>query len=205
MKKNIIIGVILFLLFGNLFQYYISQTQNKRFINVITEVKQATEQKNNRCQFDLFELKNDIQSYLRNDGLELFSNITVYDLETNEAIRLQDLLSHKTLLVRISQANCMACLDAILPLLDKVNKEQVILLADYTNKHFLKKIKENHQIKYSCYRIKSILPIPVEELDVPYMFIADRNMQIECLYVPHKEMLDEVEMCIDILKNRLSI
>lgn len=204
-RKILIVSLISFLLLGNLFQYYVSQTQSKRFVSAINEIKQKADQESGRHQFDSFELKNDIQSYLRSDGLRLPSSTMVYDADTDTAIPLQGLLSRKTLLVRISQANCMVCLDVILPLLNKIGNQSIILLADYTNKRFLKKIKENHHITYPCYRIKKLFPIPMEELSVPYLFITDKDMQIECLYVPHKEMLDEVEKCFEIMTDRLSV
>lgn len=142
---------------------------------------------------------------MQNDGLSLLPGTTIYDSETDMPIRLQDFLTCKPLIVRISQANCMACLDAILPLLDKLSHRPIILLADFSNKRFLKKIKENHNINYPCYRIKTVFPIPIEELSVPYMFITDKDLQIECLYIPHKEMLDEAKKSLEIITNRLSM
>lgn len=202
--QNIIVSIVLLLLLsGNLFQYIISQKQNKQLISAIEKIKQDSEQKINTCEFNSFELKNDIQTYLQNDGLKIDPETKVYDMETHEAVRLKNLLSHKNLLIRISQANCQVCIDAILSLLDKVKSEHILLLADYTNNRFLKKIRENHNITYPCYKITKPFLIPVEDLCVPYLFITDKDMEVECLYIPHKEMPEEIEKCLKIITKRL--
>lgn len=203
--KNLIISIaLLLLLSGNLFQYVISKKQNKQLINAIEKMKQDSEQKISTCEFNSYELKNDIQTCLQNDGLRIDPETKVYDMETHEADKLKNLLTHKTLLIRISQANCQVCIDALLSLFNKVKSGHILLLADYTNSRFLKKIKENHQITYPCYKIEKPFAIPVEDLCVPYLFIMDEKMEVNCLYIPHKEMPEEIEKCLEIINKRIS-
>ena len=126
--KNLIISIaLLLLLSGNLFQYVISKKQNKQLINAIEKMKQDSKQEINTCEFNSYELKNDIQTYLQNDGLRIDPETKVYDMETHEAAKLRNLLSHKTLLIRISQANCQVCIDALLSLLNKVKSGHLLL------------------------------------------------------------------------------
>ena len=172
--------------------------------NAIEKIKQDSEQEINTCEFNSYELKNDIQTCLQNDGLRIDPGTKVYDMETHEAVKLKNLLTHKTLLIRISQANCQVCIDALLSLFNKVKSGHILLLADYTNSRFLKKIKENHQITYPCYKIEKPFAIPVEDLCVPYLFIMDEKMEVNCLYIPHKEMPEEIEKCLEIINKRIS-
>lgn len=78
-----------------------------------------------------------------------------------------------------------------------------MLLADYTNERFLKKVIENHRLVFPCYRIKQLPDLPIERLGAPYLFLMDKDRKMHCVYIPHKEMLEEVEKSLKELGRRL--
>ena len=201
--KTLVIALVIFLFLGNFFQYYLSNKQNDKCMEIIQSMKQEAEKSAANRDFENFEMKNDIRTFLQNDGLKFPVDILVDELGGKTSIPLRQLLHRETLVVRISQANCMTCLDAILPLLSHLKKENILLLADYTNARFLKKMVENHHLSFPCYRIKRLPDLPIEKLGVPYLFLLDKDGEMHSLYIPHKEMLDEVEQCLEIMVSRL--
>lgn len=205
MKRNaLFIVLIIFLALGNFFQYYLSKRQNIRLTEAIRVMEQKIGRDEGSKDFENFELKNDIQAYLQNDGLTFPTNLPVYEPGSKTPDKLKHLLQKKTLVIRISQANCLTCIDAILPLVNQMKSGHVLLLADYTNERFLKKVIENHQLTFPCYRIKQLPDLPIERLGIPYMFLIGKDQKMYSLYIPHKEMLNEVEKSLKELENRLS-
>lgn len=182
MKKNLfIIALIAFLASGNFFQYYLSKKQNARFAEAIHAMERKTGRDEAGKDFENFELKNDIQTCLQNDGLEFPTDISVYAPGSKTPVRLSELLREKTLVVR----------------------KHILLLADYTNERFLKKVIENHRLVFPCYRIKQLPDLPIERLGAPYLFLMDKDRKMHCVYIPHKEMLEEVEKSLKELGRRL--
>lgn len=53
---------------------------------------------------------------MQNEGLRIGEKLMVPD-EKQEAALLQQVFQKKTLVVRISQANCQVCVEAVMPLL----------------------------------------------------------------------------------------
>lgn len=202
-KKLFIITLIAFLASGNFFQYYLSKKQSTRFAEAIHAMERKIGQDEASKDFENFELKNDIQTCLQNDGLEFPTDISVYAPGSKTPVRLSRLIREKTLVVRISQSNCLTCIDAILPLVNQVKSKHILLLADYTNERFLKKVIENHRLAFPCYRIKQLPDLPIERLGAPYLFLMDKDRKMHCVYIPHKEMLEEVEKSLKELGRRL--
>ena len=112
--------------------------------------------------------------------------------ELGDSIALSQLKKKKnTLVLRYSYLNCRSCVDnAIARLLEFTNQNDdidVLLLGSYQNNKDLKIFKQINKNVANVYMIKH-LEVPIEDENIPYLFILDEDMQILDLFIPRKEI-----------------
>ena len=74
-------------------------------------------------------------------------------------------------------------------LLQKVNMKNVIFLTDYEDQCFLDDLKL-YRIKGRFFKIASF-KIPIESMDIPYLFVIDKDFIINKIYIRHNSMTDQ--------------
>ncbi|MFR8835272.1 hypothetical protein [Bacteroides sp. CG01] len=201
MREKIIGLLILICLLGT-YQYYRQMRKQCELQKMIKELQQYYDSEKSAKDFALSVLKEDMKLCFQNEGLILDSEILLVENESKEYI-LSDIVKEKTLVIRFSQLNCQACIEAIKPLLKKVNIKQVVFLVTYTNKKFLKEFKkEIDQEDWRFFQVNSLY-VPVEDLNSPYFFVLDEKMSLNYVFIPHKEMLDQIERYFEIVEQHL--
>ena len=128
---------------------------------------------------------------LTNDNIILSEDLKVTDKE-KQARLLKDIVNDDTkLIVRISESHCEDCIRFFIVKLlrlaqqKKWNENQVIVLASYQDQRSLTIFADRLGIRFPLYQIED-MPLPVEDIHVPYCFILERNLQVKHLFVPDK-------------------
>ena len=73
-----------------------------------------------------------------------------------------------------------------MPLLKKSGIQQIVILGDYTNKRFFRKMKELHEVDFRCFKTEASFHLPIDDLNIPYLFVTDKNLLVSNLFIPHK-------------------
>lgn len=200
--KIIISSILIVLLcIGGTYLYFTQEKKRQELLKSVEGLKYDYQLETGSKDFALSTMKEDMNMCYQNEGKMLDPQMRIYE-NGKEMNRLSDVIQEKTLVVRFSQLNCQACITALTPLLKKLKGKRVIFLADYTNKRYLKEFQKAYNTDHRFFKIEA-LPIPMEELNVPYFFLLDKKLEIDCIFIPHKEMLDQVEKYLEVIKDKI--
>lgn len=202
MKQLIIFILLVAVLISWIYHYRVIEKQQDGHAREIETLEKEYFEKTEKTDFALFTLKEDMRVCMQNEGLRIDEKVTVSD-EKQKTVLLQQVFPKKTLVVRISQANCQVCIEAVMPLLKESGIQQIVILGDYTNKRFLRKMKELHEIDFRCFKTGESFHLPIDDLNIPYLFVTDKSLLVSNLFIPHKEMLEQTELYLSIIPERL--
>lgn len=202
MKRLVIFILLVVVLASWIYHFNVLEKKQKEYSAQAEETEQKHFDETNAMSFELFTLKEDMQVCTQNEGLIIDETVKVRN-EEQELVLLKDVFQGKTLVVRISQSHCQVCIETVIPMLKASGIEDIVILADYTNKRFLKKFKENHEIEYRCFTIENSPRLPIDDLNIPYLYVMDKNMQVDCLFIPHKEIPEQTERYLKTMAERL--
>lgn len=200
--KNIVIIFAVICCIGTTSLYLMQIKKQLKLLKVLADLQYDYKQKHDSDAFKIATLKEDMNTCYADEG-ETLNNMTLLE-NGKDRTYLSDVIKDKTLIIRLSQLNCQACIMAITPLLHKLNNERVIFLIDYSNKRYFKEFKKTCNANHRLFKIDS-LPISLDTLNIPYFFLLDKNLKTDCVFVPHKEMLEQTEKYIEIIKKRITI
>lgn len=201
--KNIVAVFILLFCVGVTFVYFMQNKKHQELFKLLSDLQYGYRQKMESQAFKLATLKEDMNTCYINEGYSLKANMILLE-EGKEKANLAHLVKNKTLIVRLSQMNCQACIMAFTPLLQELKDCRVIFFMDYTNKRYIQEFKKSYIIgDYRFFKVE-FLPIPLDTLNIPYFFLLDRNLKTECVFIPHKEMINQTEKYLEIIKNRIT-
>ena len=170
---------------------------------MLTDLQYDSNQKHESDAFKIATLKEDINTCYANEGETLKNSMLLLE-NGKEKIHLSDVIKDKTLVIRLSQQNCQACITVITPLLQKLSNERVIFLIDYTNKRYFEEFKKTCNVSHRLFKIESSI-IPLDTLNIPYFFLLDKNLKTDCTFIPHKEILSQTQKYLEIIKKKISI
>lgn len=128
---------------------------------------------------------------LQNEGVKIDKATYVED-EKGQKHLLKDLLkSGPKLVFRYSEVNCQTCVESeIVPLINFMaenGNDKVIFLTTYQDRKYLLDFKRFNKIKTEIYNIpENGLGLPIEKLNIPYLFVIDANMQTNLIFIPEK-------------------
>lgn len=202
MKQFIIFILLVAVLISWIYHYKVVEKQHVDYSREMETLEKKYYEKTEKNDFALFTLKEDMRVCMQNEGLRIGEKLMVSD-EKQEAVLLQQVFQKNTLVVRISQANCQVCVEAVMPLLKKSGIQQIVILGDYTNKRFFRKMKELHEVDFRCFKTEESFHLPIDDLNIPYLFATDKNLLVSNLFIPHKEMLEQTELYLSIISERL--
>jgi hypothetical protein len=130
-----------------------------------------------------------------NENIILDSDIEIWN--SSEKLLLKDLLNKRnfpTVIFRYSELHCQECVNAQIKTLkdfaNDIGYDNVLLLANYKNNNDLSVFKRLNQLRdMKIYQVDS-LNISIEEFNLPYVFVVDKNMSVQLLFIPDKELSD---------------
>lgn len=125
-----------------------------------------------------------------------------------KVVRLSDVLGNdKKLFVRYTQENCGSCVDFILPfvrnLSDSIGADKVIFLASYDSNHLLKIFKKTNKLQNPIFNLETgKLKLPIELKNQPYLFLMDKSMKAELVFIPLKAIPQMTKDYFSVLQKR---
>ncbi|TGV03451.1 hypothetical protein [Flavivirga rizhaonensis] len=128
-----------------------------------------------------------------NENLILDQNTKFLDIEGN-LIKAKDLFKSNSVVLRYSETNCEACINAEINTLLKNNsdlKNSIVLIASYRNSRDLYVYYKEYE-KKGISNIKMFLlldkslNIPIEKLNKPYYFCIDSNLRMSNFFIPQE-------------------
>lgn len=113
--KNIVLIVAVLCCIGTTCLYLTQDNKQIRLLEVLNDLQYDYKQKQESQAFQLATLREDMNTRYANESETLKSNMLLLENGKNK-INLSDVIKDKTLIVRLSQQNCQACIMAITPL-----------------------------------------------------------------------------------------
>lgn len=201
--KDFVIIFAILCCIGVTFLCFLQNKKQSKLFKALTDLQYDYECKQGSEAFKLATLKEDMNTCYINEGETLNNNMLLLE-NGKEKSSLSNAIKDKTLVVRLSQLNCQACIMAITPLLQKLSDERIIFLIDYTNKRYFEEFKKTCNDNHRLFKIES-LALPLDTLNIPYFFILDKDLKTDCVFVPHKEMINQTERYLEIVKKKIAI
>ena len=120
-----------------------------------------------------------------------------------DSLFLLTLVHNRVLILRISDTHCEACTtEALSDLLENSASLDVavIVLSNFINKRTLDIFK----LSYPNYYVlnEESIDLPVERINTPYMFITNRSMLTDMVFVHQKEFPEKTQGYFSVLKDR---
>lgn len=196
MKKNILCAILLVL---NLLSVYYLHINNQRRI---TDFKTITETMDGLFRENLF-LREDIIS-IQQGACVLSPQQTLYE-ESGNSTKLSNITKMKTkyLVLRYSSLSCTPCVDNAIAAIKKFSKENpdinILLLATYQFQKDLKVFKKMNKLFTQVYNVRS-LNLPIENRQIPYLFVLDEELQVLNTFIPRKEIPELTEQYLEKMK-----
>ncbi len=123
----------------------------------------------------------------------------------NDTIFLSELCcNHTCLIFRFSLFNCSMCVNSVLEKIKDIfpnykDNTKIVFMYDSVNG----RITENMFGKMPYMSLKEdILGIPMEKINIPYMFILDSTLVVKQFFVPEKSMPELTDTYLNIIKAR---
>lgn|GEM_PF-995668 len=189
---------------------------NLVLVNKLNTLKKSYSNINNQNQKALiYELEDDINKLLSNDSLKFLSEQQVIDknirLESinGEELLLQDIITDKSKLIfMFSELNCISCYEKIINDLNRhinvIGKENVLILAYYSNPRELYAFMRVNQIKCKVYNIESkSLGLMIDNENIPYLFLLDSSFKTNFMFIPDKKYTKLTEAYLNWIKKQL--
>lgn len=126
------------------------------------------------------------------NGKGVDMNQTVTDMD-NKSVKLSEVIRSPRLILRFSELNCDACIDAQIRNLnrisDSIGVSQVALFVTYRDSKYIKRFMETHQLKHAVFRLNDELAATLENIEMPYYFVlSPAEGRVQCMFIPHKEI-----------------
>lgn len=200
--KNIVIVFAILCCIGTTYFCLAQIKKQQKLIKVLADFQYEYSEKQDSKDFKLATLKEDMITCYTNEGEMLNDSIVLFE-DGTEKVFLFNVIDNKTLIIRLSQLNCQVCVVAFMPLLHKLSHKKIFFLIDYTNKRYFDEFKKTCNANHRFFKIES-LPTSLDTLNIPYFFLLDKNLKMDCVFVPHKEMIEQTEKYLEIVNNKIA-
>ena len=131
----------------------------------------------------------------------LVPDIEVYDLAGKNK-QLKKLINRKCLIVRYNEFSCQQCIDSLFVCLNSIDPINCIILGEYRNSTQLGSFYRINQPKYDVFNCKKNI-LPIDSLNIPYLFVMDTNLLINSFFIPLKEDMQQIETYLNIVSKDL--
>ncbi len=122
--------------------------------------------------------------------------------------KLSDYFSgNNQLVLRYNEDNCSSCIDhsleALLEYKDAIGIDNILIIATVKNNRKLKAfIDKFENLNIQIINTDSEINLPIEEYNIPYFFMMNKDLKIKMLFVPIKELPDNTARYLDIISER---
>lgn len=122
--------------------------------------------------------------------------------------KLSDYFSgNNKLVLRYNEDNCSSCIDhsleALLEYKDAIGIDNILIIATVKNNRKLKAfIDKFENLNIQIINTDSEINLPIEEYNIPYFFMMNKDLKIKMLFVPIKELPDNTARYLDIISER---
>lgn len=122
--------------------------------------------------------------------------------------KLSDYFSgNNQLVLRYNKDNCSSCIDhsleALLEYKDAIGIDNILIIATVKNNRKLKAfIDKFENLNIQIINTDSEINLPIEEYNIPYFFMMNKDLKIKMLFVPIKELPDNTARYLDIISER---
>lgn len=140
------------------------------------------------------------------EGMRIPSTLCI-ESEKGKFVNLRNLIhdSNKTIIMRISEKNCLSCILSFNSILqNELTGVDVVYIVDYDTKKKRDYYKKMLNIDEEVYISKDI-GIPIEKEECPYVFIIDNDFQLSHLFIPIYDNDKLSKKYIQTIKNNLEI
>jgi len=104
-----------------------------------------------------------------------------------------------------SELDCNSCVEEDITLINDfsndIGSKNIILLASYNNKRDLHLFRRINKINSFIYNTASV-GLPIEELNLPFCFVINKNFKSECVFIPLKEDKSNFKRYLKIIKEK---
>lgn len=140
-------------------------------------------------------IKKDTLQFL-SENITLNPNLEIENID-GELIMLKKILDGQKIVFRFFEFNCSACYEnsyqSYKEMINKVGRDNALLLADYQNKRNLYTFMRINGFKCEVYNTNGVeLNLEIDKDRVPYFFIIDENMKATNIYAISKNRVSEL-------------
>lgn len=201
-EKQTIIYVVVILFVCQVVVIVISIIDKRKMVAEKIELKRTIEKYDKRA----FYLEEAIKLYPLYDEMFLPNNLELRT-ESGDTVRISSLLtSHDMVILRISEANCISCVQMFNEILNSEMDEminRVIYICDYSTNKKILFYKKMLNIRMPIY-ISMDLKIPIEKENKPYLFVLNKDMEMSKIYFPINGESEMSREYLQIIKKMLN-
>jgi hypothetical protein len=126
----------------------------------------------------------------------------------NKSVSLKKVIEESDnpkLIFRFSESSCELCVDSVLVCLrkhsDRIGKKNIIILTSYDDIAYLVLFKKYEEIDFQIYNARNI-DLPIEKLNVPYLFVIDKSLKTNCIFIPEKTIQKRTDLYFQTIVKR---
>jgi len=131
-----------------------------------------------------------INNNLLSESTQLNRNMNLHGFYNKDTIELKDFLSNTPILfLRFTEFSCSVCVEQTLNIIKGMPRvflqgKFVIIASDSNIRNLLSFMKSNH-LEFPVFVVEdNVLPVPLEKLHFPYLFILDQSAKSTNIFYP---------------------
>jgi len=146
---------------------------------------------------------------LRNIGMQINIKLKVEDEEGNKISIAELLNNNPKVIFRYSELNCRLCIEEeikiLLKYINDIGFDNILFFSTYNSTRDLFLFKRINQLQdFKIYNLKEEkLNIPIDSLNIPYVFLIDSSGNIVMLNIPEKTKPEFSEQFYNVVISRL--
>ncbi|MDR1221760.1 MAG: hypothetical protein LBL07_02620 [Tannerella sp.] len=153
-------------------------------------------------------LKEEQEVLMKNEGCMVSKSLYLTDLK-NQKIKIDSLFSEGPFLVLFfSSSYCNDCvnycLTQIKDFMTKQGFNKIILFASGYQLRDLYVFARSNQFNDKCFYSMNSLNIPIEETNMPFMFIMDEKLMPSHFFIPKKEIPEQTERYLNFINEEIN-
>lgn len=199
MKQVVLYFLLMLLSFFGFYQYLSYRRKSHKLLNIAKGQEINYRQQIEKRERIIYLMRENLDIQIQNEGRSLDSNLIVNG-DDGRSYFLKDIIQDNYLVVRLGEMNCQPCVNALMTMLHERKMHRMIFLIDYENERFMNDMKK-YQPQSRFFK-RGLLPIPIDSLNIPYLFVLDKDLNINHLFIPDKGMLKQT---VQYLENRARI
>ena len=200
MRRLGLFAGFIILCFLSLYQYLRFDKTKSILLSIIEKQKDEFHRQIVKRESAYYAMKEIIDMQFQNEGRRMQPDDIVCE-DGNKFYCLKDVIHSECIVVRLSQNNCSPCINALMTILQKQNMHNTIFFVNYENEQFLDDLKK-YKVQSRFFKA-GLLPLPIDSLNIPYCFVVDKALNIDNIFIPNKDVLDQTIQYFEVMNRRL--